>query len=262
MGSLEKRRLSSDVRVFLYLLIVTVTYMLAVLFLVFHPSPAVAGDDGQRQAEQSLRGLYPNFQFKAIEPSPIPGLWTVISPENVIYFAPASGHLLVGDLWTPQGENLTQAQRDRVASARIAALPLDKAVKIGSGQNVVVEVTDPDCPFCRRGAEFFEARQDVTRYIFFLPLSMHPNAEAKANFILTAPNPADAYHAVMRGQYDNVPVPATTDRSRLYEHQTIVTQLGVKGTPAYWVNGAFVSGANTSKIQQLLMQPNPTSMKE
>jgi thiol:disulfide interchange protein DsbC len=259
----NRQRHSREGRRFLTLLIVTVTYMVALLYLAFHPGRAFAAENERNDVARRLRTLYPNYSVNAIEPSPIPGVWTVLSPENVIYFAPAAGHLLVGDLWTPQGENLTQDLRDRIVRAKLAALPLDKAVKIGTGKNIVVEVTDPDCPFCRRGAEFFAARQDVTRYIFFLPLPMHPHAEAKASFILAAANPADAYHAVMSGQYDAEPVPAVSDRSRLNEHKTIVSQLGVKGTPSYWVNGAFVSGANTSQIQQrLLEQPTPTTEKE
>jgi thiol:disulfide interchange protein DsbC len=169
-----------------------------------------------------------------------------------MYFAAGSGHLLVGDLWSPQGENLTQGLRDRIASAKLAALPLDKAVKIGSGKNIVVEVTDPDCPFCRRGSDFLATRQDVTRFIFFTPLPMHPQAEAKISYILTAANPAEAYQAVMSGQYDSVPVPTVGDRRRLNEHKIIVASLGVKGTPAYWINGTFVSGADTARIQKLL----------
>lgn len=262
MPNVQNKQKNHETRAFLYLLIITVTYMAVVLFLVFHPGHAQAGDNELQGVEQRLRGLYPNFQYKALEPAPVPGLWAVISPENILYFAPETGNLLVGDIWSPQGENLTQAVRDRNASARLATIPLDKAVKIGSGKHVVVEVTDPDCPFCRRGSEYFDTREDVTRYIFFLPLPMHPNAEDKANFILGAANPADAYRAVMRGQFDNVPVPAAADRSRLREHQTIVAKLGVKGTPAYWVNGTFVSGANTSRIQQLLLQPPPTTEKE
>ena len=262
MHSVQNKQKNHAARTFLYLLVLTVTYMVIVLFLVFHPGRAQAGDSALQGVEQRLRGLYPNFQYKAVEPSPVPGLWSVISQENVLYFAPETGNLLIGDIWSSQGENLTQAVRDRIGSARLAAVPLDKAVKIGNGKHVVVEVTDPDCPFCRRGSEYLDSREDVTRYIFFLPLPMHPNAEDKSSYILTAANPADAYRAVMRGQYDNVPVPAAADRSRLREHQTIVAKLGVKGTPAYWVNGTFVSGANTSRIQQLLSQPQPTTEKE
>jgi len=49
-------------------------------------------------------------------------------------------------------------------------LPLEKAVKIGDGKKVVIEITDPDCPFCRTASEYFSKKTDVIRYVFFAPL--------------------------------------------------------------------------------------------
>lgn len=247
-----KKGLSSESKMLLYLLALTVMYMVVLVFMAFNPQLVFAADLKTAEVEQKLRALYPKYNFKSVEPSHVPGLYTVLSEQNVIYFVPETGNLLVGDMWSPQGENLTQNLRDRVATAMIANLPLDKAVKIGSGKNVVVEVTDPDCPHCRRGSEFLSKRDDITRYIFFTPLPMHPQAEAKITYILSAADPVNAYESVMRGQYDSTPVPAVGDRSRLNEHKAIVASLGVKGTPAYWVNGTFVSGADTAKIQRLL----------
>ena len=248
----QKKKLNSESKMLLYLLVLTLVYMLGLIYMAFNPQLVFAADLSSTQAEQKLRTLYPNYNFKSVEPSPVTGVYTVVSEANVMYFAEDTGHLLVGDLWSPQGENLTQKKRDQISRAKLAALPLDKALKIGSGKNLVVEVTDPDCPFCRRGSDFLSKRDDVTRYIFFTPLAMHPQAEAKIGYILTAANPVEAYESVVSGKYDSQPVPAVADRRRVNEHKNIVASLGVKGTPAYWVNGTFVSGADTARIQQLL----------
>ena len=136
----------------------------------------------------------------------------------------------------------------------IENLPLDKAVKIGNGKHKVIEITDPDCPFCRKGSKFFANRSDVTRYVFFFPLAMHPDAEPKAMYILGADDQVEAYERVMQGELDGKPVPAPTKAARdlLEEHKRIAVQLGVNGTPRYWINGVSVSGANIQKIESLL----------
>ena len=71
-------------------------------------------------------------------------------------------------------------------------LDLDKAVKVGSGHTMVIEFTDPDCPFCRKAEAYFRNKPGVTRYIFFIPLSSHPASKGKVQYILSAKDKARA----------------------------------------------------------------------
>jgi len=92
----------------------------------------------------------------------------------------------------------------------------------------------------------------VTRYIFFLPLKMHPDAEQKARYILSANDPALAYEEVMSGRYDEGPIPPFKDNGVMASHMEATEMLGLTGTPNYWINGTFVAGANINAIEQLL----------
>jgi hypothetical protein len=84
----------------------------------------------------------------------------------------------------------------------------------------VVEYTDPDCPFCRKGSEFFRNRRDVTRYVFFNPLPMHPQAREKAQYVLSAQDKAKAYEEVMSGKLDGrKPEGITSAGIKLLEEQ-------------------------------------------
>lgn len=206
---------------------------------------------------QTLKRLFPSLKPQTVAPSPVKGLYEVVLEDRVIYFAPESGHLLVGNLISQEGENLTRNRFNLVMAERKKLLPLDKALKIGSGPHTVIEITDPDCPYCRKGDKFLESRNDVTRYIFFMPLAMHPNAPQKAAFILSAGDPVQAYRDVMAGKYDQTPLPAFTANSRYQEHQGAVTQLGITGTPNYWINGSYVSGADLDTMRKLLDTPLP-----
>ncbi|HAD05029.1 MAG: hypothetical protein A2091_10145 [Desulfuromonadales bacterium GWD2_61_12] len=216
------------------------------------PDPAVA-------AARLFAERFPELSAKTVQPSPIAGLFEVQLDNRIIYFAPESGLLLVGDLWAPHGENLTRkrmteimAAQAEIMAAKVAAIPLDKALKIGDGKHVVIEVTDPDCPYCRKGDEFLALRDDLTRYIFFMPLAMHPDAPKKAAYILSAKNPELALAEVSAGKYDQQPLPEFKDNGRLVEQETVVRKLGITSTPNYWINGTFVSGANLEAMGKLL----------
>ena len=223
-------------------------------FLFFCLAGPAAAVDGDAAIKSALSTAFPRIVPQQIVLSPIPGLYEVtLDNGEIVYFYPASGHLLVGELWNAEARNLTQESKDRRMSDKLAELPLDKAIKIGSGPIQVVEITDPDCPFCRQGAEYFAQRDDVTRYIFLFPLTkLHPNAEAKARYILSSADPAEAYEDVFSGLYDKQPLPEYKDNGQLDLHRRLAREIGVTGTPRYWINGHHTAGFNQQAIEQLL----------
>lgn len=213
-------------------------------------------DEKRTDPAAAFSKVFPQLKFFAVSPSPIAGLYEVLlEGDKIVYFAPESGHLLAGALWSPENRNLTQERIEKLKGERIKDLPLDKALKIGKGKKTVIIVTDPDCPYCRKGDEFLAGRNDITSYIYFLPLSIHPDAAKKAAYVLSSDDPSRSYGEVMLGLWDKRPLPAFKDNGLLDEHRKIVTKLGVSGTPAYWINGTFVAGANIEKMRELLDDP-------
>lgn len=202
----------------------------------------------------TLKKDYPQLQFSEINPTPVNGIYEVLVKNGeLIYFAPESGHMFFGELWTADARNLTQESKDRRLSAKVDQFPLDKAIKIGQGPIQVIEVTDPDCPFCRKSSAFFADRDDVTRYVFLFPLTrIHPQAEAKARYILSSPDPGKAYEDVFSGQYDQQPVPKVTDNGVLALHQKIAEELGINGTPRFWIQGQHIAGYNPKRFEEML----------
>jgi len=47
-------------------------------------------------------------------------------------------------------------------------VPLDKAIRIGDGKNVIVEFTDVDCQYCRTASSFLKDVGNLSRYNLFL----------------------------------------------------------------------------------------------
>jgi thiol:disulfide interchange protein DsbC len=145
-----------------------------------------------------------------------------------------------------------------VACPAAAEIDFSKAVTIGSGPNIVVEFTDPDCPYCRKAAAYFESRPDVTRHVFFYPLVRHPKAREKAQFVLSAADKAKAYHDVMSGRLDSAQLPAApTEAARLLEqHLDIARKAKINSTPTFMINGRIIEGFELKKIEGALGAKN------
>jgi len=225
------------------------------LILLLLPLTSCAAQQDQLKAVAStLSQYYPQLKTQQVNPSPVAGVYEVVLQNNeIVYFAPATGHMFFGELWSAKGRNLTRDSKSVRLSSKQNMFPLDMAIKIGNGPNKIIEVTDPDCPFCRKSSDFFESREDSTRYIFLFPLDrLHPEADAKARYILSSEDQGAAYEDVFSGMYDDQPLPAFKDNGLLDSHRKIAAQGGITGTPQFWINGQHVSGFNPKQFEALL----------
>lgn len=203
--------------------------------------------------EAAFRSAFPQVPFESMSPTEIPGLYEVVSGQNIFYYYPEKDLVLIGELVGKDLRSITADRKGALAAKLVKDLPLEKAVKIGDGKKVVIEFTDPDCPFCRKASEYFTKRTDVTRYIFFAPIA-HPGAITKIEYILAAENKTQAYDAMMLGQ--EIPAsakPASAEVKKLaQEHLALARKVGIQGTPTFFVNGQQVVGADTKKLDELL----------
>lgn len=230
-------------------------FLWMMLIALLYPSQLFA-EGGEQAVEESIRAQFAQLPIESVRKTEIDGLYEITFQDNIVYYHPQSGLTLVGEILTKEGVSLTARKKAEMAASRIEDLPLEKAIKIGSGKHTVIEVVDPDCPFCRKTAAFFKKRKDVTRYIFLFPVTqLHPDAERKAQYILCAQDKAGAYAEALSGRLDDGDFNLCDDaevKELLSEHQRIGRRLGVRGTPTMWIDGQFVSGANFEKILQIL----------
>lgn len=223
------------------------------LLIVTAAGFSMANDDVRTEKENLMKS-FPNLRIDSFRESPLKGLYEIIAGKQVFYFSP-QGYLFFGEIWSKDGKNLTAEIREKVVAERINGIPLEKALKIGNGPKKVIEFTDPDCPYCRQVDKFLSKRIDVTRYIYFVPLrKIHPDAEKKARYILSQSDRDKAFHDVFSGQLDGKPISLndSTQLQQLEEMEKIAAELGVGATPALWIEGAHVNGADIQRITQLL----------
>ena len=102
--------------------------------------------------------------------------------------------------------------------------------------------------------EFLSKRTDVTRYVFFFPLrQIHPDSEKKAQYILSQKDKEKALREVFSGSFDHKPLPESAQKNEMLEEmEQVAKSVGVRGTPALWVDGTAVNGADIPRITTLL----------
>jgi thiol:disulfide interchange protein DsbC len=235
--------------------------IIALIAGIIFMSSAVWG--AELTPEASLKKNFPNVKVELVQPTPIKGVFEVVMDRGLIYYAPDSESIILGDIITKEGKNITQRRREELDKRKqlaildkVKTLSLDKALKIGDGRHKVIEFTDPNCSYCRQAFQFLSKKEDMTRYIFFFPLSKA--SEEKVKHILCAPDRIGAYKEAFSGQLDNktlAPCESADVTALLKIHREQAEQLGVEGTPFFIIDGHVVAGANIPEIEKLLGSP-------
>jgi thiol:disulfide interchange protein DsbC len=216
---------------------------------------AQAGTDSEIM--EKFKKSFPGANAESLRKTDIEGMYEVVVPGRIVYYFPEKDYLFVGSILNPARKNLTEERMNEMATEKIKTLPLEKGLKIGSGKNVVIEFTDPDCPYCRDASKFLSGQKNITKYVFFIPLPMHPDAEAKVRYVFCAKDKEKAYEEAMTGKLDGKKYEVCADEKvekLLNEHKQVSVKMGINSTPQFWINGKHVSGANIPLMQSLLGQ--------
>jgi len=134
------------------------------------------------------------------------------------------------------------------------SLDLEKAVQVGSGPTMVIEFTDPDCPFCRKAEAYFRGKPGVTRYIFFIPLASHPASKGKIQYILSAKDKGRAYQEALSPGFGPAQLAEITPEGiKLQkEHQEIARVNKMTSTPTFMIYGRIIEGFDLPRLEPLL----------
>lgn len=218
----------------------------------------VSATAAEKNIKDTLAESFPNFKAETITKTAIKDVYEVATGGNIIYFHP-SGYLFFGEIFGKDGKNITAERREELTSKKFKDIPIEKAIKIGSGKNTVIEFADPDCPYCRKASQHISKKEDITRYVFLIPLrQIHPDAEKKIKYILCSTDQGKAYEDVFAGKMDKKDLSITMKgcdekaTAKIKELEEVATKLGVTGTPVFWVNNKYVSGANLAAIDSAL----------
>jgi thiol:disulfide interchange protein DsbC len=148
-----------------------------------------------------------------------------------------------------------------------------------NAKNYIVEVTDFQCPYCRKAHEYLKDKlvgKNVAVYLVHYPLSFHPKAELYARIFEAGAAQDISFYDDL---YATTPeFDAKTDEEiiahfaaktsdpaafklavndpalsvKISEQMKMAQSMGIAGTPALYFNGKLVSGYNTPMIDTAL----------
>ena len=203
---------------------------------------------------EKFKKSFPKNNFESITPTAIKGIYEVYTGNQIYYYMPKEDVIVYGPLISKDGVNITRESSLKKIAQKMANLPLDSSLKIGNGKTIVVEFMDPNCYHCRQAYKFFSQRQDVTLNIFFFPLSKESGDKIK--HILCSKDVLKTYEDVMNGRLDNkAPLNICTDKKvdeTVKTHMRLASQIGIGGTPLFYIKGQVVDGFDPPVIEKLL----------
>lgn len=218
------------------------------------PAHADATLDRVKAAVQKSLGA--DAQVKAVEKTPLPGIYEIDLGTQIVY-SDAQGHyMLVGDLVDAHTRHsLTQARLAELNKIDFSTLPLNDAIKYvkGDGSRKIAVFADPNCPYCKRFEEALKSSSvtNVTVYTFLFPV-LAPDSATKSKAIWCAPDRLKAWHAWMLDQ--QLPAQAGNCSTPLDQNLALGRRLNVTGTPTIFLtDGRRLPGALTAtQLAQVL----------
>lgn len=212
-----------------------------------------AAEAAQRQMHQT----FTNLQFDEFGPAPVKGdIYQAIAGGRVVYYAPASEHILFATVYDKNGVNLTAIAQEGSTRQRMRLVDPAQALAIGpKDAPTVIEFTDPDCIYCRALDKFWAAKaaegKPVKRLIYFVT-GIHPQAGAKAEHILCSPDKEAAFRAIYAGAAPTVLNTCEAGAAKVKADAETVRKLGIAGTPTLIADGKLISGFQQAELEAFL----------
>lgn len=208
-------------------------------------------------AQRQLHQTFTNLQFEEFEPAPVKGdIYQAIAGGRIVYYAPASEHILFATVYDKNGVNLTALAQEGSTRQRMRLVDPAQALAIGpKDAPSIIEFTDPDCTYCRALDKFWAAKaaegKPVRRLIYFVT-GIHPQGGAKAEHILCSPDKEAAFRAIYAGAAPTVLNTCEAGAAKVKADAETVRKLGIAGTPTLIADGKLISGFQQAELEAFL----------
>mgnify|MGYP000169731025 CR=1 FL=1 len=194
-------------------------------------------------------------KIEEITPTPLAGIYELRLSTNEIYYSDAQGNFLIqGNLIdTKSKRNLTEEREAKLSAVDFNALPVKDAITIvhGNGKRKLAVFEDPNCGYCKRFERDLAKIDNVTVYLFLMPV-LGPASVEKSRNVWCAKDPAAAWVNLM--QKDIAPAAAQCNTAAIDRNLDFGRKYKITGTPTLVAqDGTRVPGAiNSTQIEKLL----------
>jgi len=229
---------------------------LAVLCGSLLNSGALFAQGEEALIRKNLKERMPQIQpIDEIKRTPMAGLFELRVDSTEIYYTDATGSfILQGQLIdTKTQRNLTEERVQKITAIDFKTLPVKDAITIvrGNGERKIAVFEDPNCGYCKRFERDLAKADNVTVYLFLLPILGKDSLE-KSKSIWCAKDPGKSWQDWM--VRDQTPASATCDTAALKRNTEFGQKMKITGTPTLiFTDGTRVPGAiELAQIEKML----------
>ena len=205
---------------------------------------------------ENLAKRLPDFpKIDEVRETPMAGLYEVRSGSDIFYSDAKGDFLLNGSLLDTQArKNLTDERVEKLTAIDFSQLNTKNAIPMvyGKGTRKMAVFEDPNCGYCKRFEKDMAKVDDVTMYVFLVPI-LGPNSQEKAKQIWCSKDRAKTWTDWM--QHNVQPEgKGDCDTKALDENLEFIRQHLITGTPTMvFADGSRVPGAiGVQQIEQRL----------
>lgn len=211
------------------------------LLSVASSAAAMASGEDVTQMEElraQLADRYPQLEVDSLRPTPIEGLFEVVSGTKVHYLSADGRYLVRGSLIDLQEErDLTTERREGLVHDAVEAVGEDRMVifepKQGAAEYTITVFTDTSCQYCQRLHEdmlqLMEEQPVRVRYLLYPRAGPGSPAADTLRDVWCASDPQAAMTAAKRNE--EVPARAEDCDTPLEAHYALGQRIGISGTP-------------------------------
>ena len=250
-------------------LIGLMSLILAALWMVPSVSAATQKCPSQEKVAQAFSKVFKREgKVIGVQESAMAGLCEVDMMVNnrkgILYIDPDAKYFFAGQILdVEEGRNLTQdamAELNRLSPEEMNKLDSLIAFTIGDSGKTLFYVTDPQCPYCKKGEKTLKKLADageVTVKFLFFPLPMHKGAEQECISIICDDKGLEGLENNYKS--DNQ---CPEGVRKVKETVAFLKEKGVSGTPVYiFADGAYHPGLlpEDKLLEQLGIVPEPAA---
>lgn len=218
-------------------------------------------------------------KVKLLSPPPL------ADEETITLVVDKSGTLQIADIQElATGNSLAQDAMSQLISAEDIPPDFGKEIFKGTGKHSMIVISDPFCPYCRKGWEYIKTQKDKLKVIRLSHFPLNRAAEVACLVMADAyhhqlklfeivdfayarlnsvSNPQDVLVQFMdafpelKEKWGQDPVNALKYLEENYlavvrEERKNVQALGINSTPAFFVNDVFIKGFNPEKLDKAM----------
>lgn len=195
---------------------------------------------------ENLAQRLPNLpKIDEVRETPMAGLYEVRTGTNVFYTDAKGDFMLRGSLVDTQSrKDLTEERIEKLTAIDFSKLNTKNAIRLvyGKGTRKLAVFEDPNCGYCKRFEKDVAQIDDVTMYVFVVPI-LGQNSQEKAKQIWCAKDRAKTWTGWM--QHNEAPTgDGECDTKALDENVAFIREHRITGTPTMvFSDGARVAGA-------------------